>query len=213
VPPDTATATLLWSSGAAGASDGETLYVRALADYAPTEDSELSLYEGEVVLVLRKDPSGWWEGRSTDGRVGWFPSNFVHVKYELYVGWEWEAAGCFVACVLPVGIVSSSSSRVASDLPWVAVVVSSYPIPEVDTPRSEMSTVSGTSSLNTTRSHSYHYQTPAGATAATHGEAGTASTPNFGPAASPASFMSSPSTRSPSVGFVQGNIPEHAALR
>ena len=71
-------------------------YVRALADYTPTEDTELTLYEGEVVLVLRKDPSGWWEGRSSNGRIGWFPSNFVHVKYDLYVL-------CLRCCRLPCG--------------------------------------------------------------------------------------------------------------
>lgn len=49
-----------------------------------SEESELNLYEGEVLLVLRKDPSGWWEGQNAEGFMGWFPSNFVHVKYDLY---------------------------------------------------------------------------------------------------------------------------------
>lgn len=44
----------------------------------------MNLYEGEVLLVLRKDPSGWWEGQNAEGFMGWFPSNFVHVKYDLY---------------------------------------------------------------------------------------------------------------------------------
>lgn len=61
----------------------EKLYVRALADYSAQDDNELSLYENDTIHVLRKDPSGWWEG-DCNGRVGWFPSNFVHIKYDLY---------------------------------------------------------------------------------------------------------------------------------
>ena len=40
---------------------------------------ELTLWQvGEFVVILRKHPSGWWEGCSTrDGRRGWIPSNHV----------------------------------------------------------------------------------------------------------------------------------------
>ena len=39
-------------------------------------DIELPLRKGEVVSVLEKTESGWWQGVSS-GRVGWFPSSYV----------------------------------------------------------------------------------------------------------------------------------------
>jgi hypothetical protein len=60
-------------------ADKRQSYVRALARYVATDDGELSIEEGDVILVLRKDDSGWWEGQCR-GRTGWFPSNFCQVK-------------------------------------------------------------------------------------------------------------------------------------
>jgi len=54
---------------------GEQLWVRALATYEAQGENELSVTEGDDVLVLRKDDSGWWEGQCGN-KVGWFPSNY-----------------------------------------------------------------------------------------------------------------------------------------
>jgi hypothetical protein len=51
-------------------------YVRATFDYDATEDAELNMREGDIIMVLAEDESGWWKG-SLDGEVGLFPSNFT----------------------------------------------------------------------------------------------------------------------------------------
>jgi hypothetical protein len=40
------------------------------------EDDELSFAGDDVITVLKKDNSGWWQGELRD-QVGWFPSTFV----------------------------------------------------------------------------------------------------------------------------------------
>ncbi|XP_065909782.1 unconventional myosin-Ie-like [Dysidea avara] len=49
---------------------------KALWDYAAQDTDELTLREGDVVEILKKDPNGWWKGRLR-GREGLFPSNYV----------------------------------------------------------------------------------------------------------------------------------------
>ena len=64
-------------------------YVRALADYEAADDSEMDLYDGDLLEVFHQDPSGWWEGRrERDGKVGWFPSNYVYIKNEMWTIYE-----------------------------------------------------------------------------------------------------------------------------
>jgi hypothetical protein len=53
-------------------------YVRALFSYEAAADIELDLKEGDVIKVLKEDESGWWQGE-VDGRVGWFPFNYIEV--------------------------------------------------------------------------------------------------------------------------------------
>ena len=36
----------------------------------------LAFHAGQIIHVLNRDPSGWWDGE-VDGRRGWFPSNYV----------------------------------------------------------------------------------------------------------------------------------------
>lgn len=36
----------------------------------------LEFQAGQVIRVLNRDSSGWWDGE-VDGRRGWFPSNYV----------------------------------------------------------------------------------------------------------------------------------------
>ena len=70
------------------------LVVRVVADYEARDGSELSIRQGELVQVIRKDPSGWWEGRNeVSGEVGWFPSNFAHAKHEMWTIEESEDEG------------------------------------------------------------------------------------------------------------------------
>ncbi|VDM75962.1 unnamed protein product [Strongylus vulgaris] len=44
--------------------------------YDPRLEDELKLTKGETITVLDKSSDGWWKGES-NGRNGWFPSNYV----------------------------------------------------------------------------------------------------------------------------------------
>jgi uncharacterized protein YraI len=49
-------------------------------DYAPQHQAAtcLSFKAGQVIHVLNRDASGWWDGE-LEGRRGWFPSNYVNM--------------------------------------------------------------------------------------------------------------------------------------
>jgi hypothetical protein len=60
--------------------------VRAVADYSSEESSDLRFHEGDVLAVLHKGESGWWQGHVVNGSTstsqlqsseGWFPCTFV----------------------------------------------------------------------------------------------------------------------------------------
>ncbi|KAI8328559.1 ras guanine nucleotide exchange factor domain-containing protein [Chlamydoabsidia padenii] len=50
--------------------------VEGLYDYTSNDPASLSFGQGEVIHVLAKLESGWWDGWC-NGRRGWFPSNYV----------------------------------------------------------------------------------------------------------------------------------------
>ncbi|KAJ7288207.1 ras guanine nucleotide exchange factor domain-containing protein [Mycena rebaudengoi] len=56
-------------------------YVLAMHDYSPQHQNAtcLSFRAGQVIHVLNRDSSGWWDGE-LEGRRGWFPSNYVSVE-------------------------------------------------------------------------------------------------------------------------------------
>ncbi|CAE6464240.1 unnamed protein product [Rhizoctonia solani] len=60
------------------AGRGESEYVLALHDFAPVNGNTtcLSFRAGQVIHVLNRDSTGWWDGE-LEGRRGWFPSNYV----------------------------------------------------------------------------------------------------------------------------------------
>lgn len=58
-------------------------FARAKWEFQANESWELSLGRDEIVAVLEKrddsqhGEAGWWRGRTRDGRIGWFPGNYV----------------------------------------------------------------------------------------------------------------------------------------
>jgi hypothetical protein len=53
--------------------------VTVLFDY-DEEEADLQLVEGEEILVLEEDISGWWRGEPKGGgQIGIFPSNFTDI--------------------------------------------------------------------------------------------------------------------------------------
>jgi son of sevenless-like protein len=55
-----------------------TFFCRALYDYQTQDSSSLSFQRDDVIEVLTRLDSGWWDGLLGDER-GWFPSNYVTV--------------------------------------------------------------------------------------------------------------------------------------
>lgn len=47
--------------------------------YEAQQDDELSLTVGDIIVNIRRDDGGWWEGE-LGGRRGFFPDNFVRVS-------------------------------------------------------------------------------------------------------------------------------------
>jgi len=56
-------------------------FARAKWEFQAGEGWELGLGRDEIVAVLEKrdegSDAGWWRGRTRDGRIGWFPGNYV----------------------------------------------------------------------------------------------------------------------------------------
>ncbi|KAL8735938.1 MAG: hypothetical protein Q9166_000500 [cf. Caloplaca sp. 2 TL-2023] len=54
------------------------LYVRALYDYDADDRTSLSFRQGDIIQVLTRLESGWWDG-IIHGVRGWFPSNYCAI--------------------------------------------------------------------------------------------------------------------------------------
>eukprot|EP01083_Nonionella_stella_P207731 754336_1 len=47
-------------------------------DYSAEDDTQLTFDEGDRIVVLEKDSSGWWSGRlEKNGQEGYFPSTYI----------------------------------------------------------------------------------------------------------------------------------------
>jgi myosin I len=51
---------------------------RAIYDYEAADVDELVLKVGDIVMITKKDPSGWWQGKKA-GKEGLFPGNYVEM--------------------------------------------------------------------------------------------------------------------------------------
>nr|CDJ85790.1 Src homology-3 and SH2 motif domain containing protein [Haemonchus contortus] len=97
--------------------------------YDPRLEDELKLTRGETVTVIDKSSDGWWKGES-NGKIGWFPSNYVEeVTGSLYTcGNENEDSnGCTVHVGRPpLTVISSpaSSTQAKSVLECVVALYS-----------------------------------------------------------------------------------------
>lgn len=114
-----ATATAVYSGHAASQmaldqlqSPGEeqyfsTFFCRALYDYQTDDDSSLSFRQDDIIEVLTKLDSGWWDGLLGQER-GWFPSNYVAVMSDQ------EADALFAAEADAAPTLSQSTSEYGS---------------------------------------------------------------------------------------------------
>ncbi len=53
-----------------------SFFCRALYDYQTNDASSLSFHKNDIIEVLTRLESGWWDGLLGEER-GWFPSNYV----------------------------------------------------------------------------------------------------------------------------------------
>lgn len=53
-----------------------TFFCKALYDYQSNDASSLSFHKNDIIEVLTRLETGWWDGLLGDER-GWFPSNYV----------------------------------------------------------------------------------------------------------------------------------------
>ncbi|KAJ3611416.1 hypothetical protein NHX12_021431 [Muraenolepis orangiensis] len=76
-------------------------------DYEAQQPDELSLRLGDVIVNIRHDDGGWWEGE-LDGRRGFFPDNFVR-EVKGTVPWSFNLSSVSLRAS------SGSSSRAVSE--------------------------------------------------------------------------------------------------
>ncbi|KAL3971707.1 carboxypeptidase N regulatory subunit [Sarotherodon galilaeus] len=54
---------------------------QVIAPYSATGAEQLTLAPGQLILIRKKNPGGWWEGelqaRGKKRQIGWFPANYV----------------------------------------------------------------------------------------------------------------------------------------
>ncbi|KAK0732769.1 ras guanine nucleotide exchange factor domain-containing protein [Apiosordaria backusii] len=69
-------------NGIVGTAPPGAMYVRALYDYEADDRTSLSFHEGDIIQVITRLESGWWDG-VINGVRGWFPSNYCQIIDEL----------------------------------------------------------------------------------------------------------------------------------
>ncbi|XP_046556867.1 LOW QUALITY PROTEIN: jouberin-like [Haliotis rubra] len=63
--------------------------VVVMYDYRAQRSDELTIYKGDMIVVLYKDSENWWMGELPDGSQGYFPANYV-ISEDAYEGEELE---------------------------------------------------------------------------------------------------------------------------
>ncbi|KAK6171988.1 hypothetical protein SNE40_018397 [Patella caerulea] len=56
--------------------------VVAVYDYKAQRSDELSIFKGDIIILLYKDSASWWMGELANGQQGYFPSNYVTLEDE-----------------------------------------------------------------------------------------------------------------------------------
>uniref|UniRef100_A0A8C3KZL1 Intersectin 1 n=1 Tax=Chrysolophus pictus TaxID=9089 RepID=A0A8C3KZL1_CHRPC len=68
------------SPAAKATMSGEEI-AQVIASYTATGPEQLTLAPGQLILIRKKNPGGWWEGelqaRGKKRQIGWFPANYV----------------------------------------------------------------------------------------------------------------------------------------
>ena len=105
----------------------ETTLVRVLRSFQAAGADQLSLVKDERLVVMEKDPSGWWIGRNAYGQCGLFPATFVTREQEPPPP---SGVNTEMAVVKVLNELSLSIIRGPSDPPHFEGVVSSLEEPD-----------------------------------------------------------------------------------
>ncbi|KAL7983588.1 hypothetical protein Chor_000464, partial [Crotalus horridus] len=69
------------TAGKAGSLSKKPEIAQVIASYTATGPEQLTLAPGQLILIRKKNPGGWWEGelqaRGKKRQIGWFPANYV----------------------------------------------------------------------------------------------------------------------------------------
>ncbi|KAM9726715.1 LOW QUALITY PROTEIN: intersectin-1 [Menidia menidia] len=68
-------------AGKTGSLGKKPEIAQVIAPYSATGAEQLTLAPGQLILIRKKNPGGWWEGelqaRGKKRQIGWFPANYV----------------------------------------------------------------------------------------------------------------------------------------
>ncbi|KAK2818007.1 hypothetical protein Q7C36_021940 [Tachysurus vachellii] len=71
----------LGPAGKSGSLGKKPEIAQVIAPYTATGLEQLTLAPGQLILIRKKNPGGWWEGelqaRGKKRQIGWFPANYV----------------------------------------------------------------------------------------------------------------------------------------
>jgi hypothetical protein len=61
---------------------------KVIYNYKPPSNQTwlLEVKKGELLTILKQNPSGWWNGTNSDGKTGLFPGNYVQILHYLSDG-------------------------------------------------------------------------------------------------------------------------------
>ncbi|XP_056251650.1 intersectin-1 isoform X3 [Seriola aureovittata] len=81
VKPRDSSSDSLGSAGKTGSLGKKPEIAQVIAPYSATGAEQLTLAPGQLILIRKKNPGGWWEGelqaRGKKRQIGWFPANYV----------------------------------------------------------------------------------------------------------------------------------------
>ncbi|XP_061140359.1 intersectin-1 isoform X5 [Syngnathus typhle] len=81
VKPRDTSSDSLGPAGKTGSLGKKPEIAQVIAPYCATGAEQLTLAPGQLILIRKKNPGGWWEGelqaRGKKRQIGWFPANYV----------------------------------------------------------------------------------------------------------------------------------------
>ena len=72
-----------------GSQDYDPNAAVVLYDFTADGDDELTVAEGEDLIVLERDSDDWWKVRNSVGREGVVPASYVEVRFSVYPASIW----------------------------------------------------------------------------------------------------------------------------